>query len=52
MTVYSLAINATGGSELQVYRRSLIDKGMSIRFLRLQDEEVKVRMSGELVRTQ
>ncbi len=52
MTVYSLAINATGGSELQVYRRSLTDKGMSIRFLRLQDEEVKVRMSGELVRTQ
>ncbi len=51
MTVYSLAINATGGSELQVYRRSFTDKGMSIRFLRLQDEEVKVRMSGELVRT-
>lgn len=52
MTVYSLAINENGGSELQVYRRSLTDKGMSISFVRLQDEDVKVRMSGELVRTQ
>jgi hypothetical protein len=51
MTVYSLAINENGGSELQVYRRSLTDKGMSISFVRLQDEDVKVRMSGELVRT-
>jgi hypothetical protein len=51
MTVYSLAINAQGGSELQVYRRSLTDKGMSISFMRLQDEDVKVRMSGDLVRT-
>jgi len=52
MTVYSLAISANGGSELQVYRRSLTDKGMTISFMRLQDEDVKVRMSGELVRTQ
>ncbi|MDA0786289.1 MAG: hypothetical protein O3B37_08350 [Proteobacteria bacterium] len=52
MTVYSLAINEQGGSELQVYRRSLTDKGMSISFMRLQDEDVKVRMSGDLVRTQ
>lgn len=52
MIVYSLAINENGGSELQVYRRSLTDKGMSISFVRLQDEDVKVRMSGELVRTQ
>lgn len=51
MTVYSLAINEHGGSELQVYRRSLTDKGMAISFMRLQDEDVKVRMSGELVRT-
>lgn len=52
MTVYSLAINQAGGSELQVYRRSLTEKGMDITFMRLQDEEVKVRMSGTLVRTQ
>ena len=52
MTVYSLAINETGGSELQVYRRSLTEKGMDITFMRLQDEDVKVRMSGTLVRTQ
>jgi hypothetical protein len=51
MTVYSLAINEHGGSELQVYRRSLTDKGMAISFMRLQDEDVKVRMSGNLVRT-
>jgi len=37
---------------LQVYRRSLTEKGMDIRFMRLQDEDVKVRMSGKLVRTQ
>ncbi|MEP4379896.1 MAG: hypothetical protein ABJ215_16540 [Alphaproteobacteria bacterium] len=52
MTVYSLAINEQGGSELQVYRRSLTDKGMAISFMRLQDEDVKIRMSGELVRTE
>lgn len=52
MTIYSLAINETGGSELQVYRRSLTEKGMDITFMRLQDEDVKVRMTGKLVRTQ
>ena len=51
MTVYSLAISDTGGSELQVYRRSLTAKGMDITFMRLQDEQVKVRMSGTMVRT-
>lgn len=51
MIVYSMAISASGGSELQVYRRSLTDKGMAISFMRLQDEDVKVRMSGDLVRT-
>lgn len=52
MTIYSLAISDTGGSELQVYRRRLTGKGMDITFMRLQDEDVKVRMSGKLVRTQ
>jgi hypothetical protein len=51
MTVYSLAISDTGGSELQVYRRSLTSKGIDITFMRLQDEQVKVRMSGTMVRT-
>jgi len=51
MTVYSLAISETGGAELQVYRRALTDKGMTISFKRLQDDEVMVRMSGDLVRT-
>tara|TARA_A100001037_G_scaffold304195_1_gene340243 strand:- start:3956 stop:4531 length:576 start_codon:yes stop_codon:yes gene_type:complete len=50
MTVYSLAISESGGSELQVYRRTLTQKGMDIIFLRLQDEAVKIRMSGKLVR--
>ncbi|MBO6784871.1 MAG: hypothetical protein JJ899_16595 [Alphaproteobacteria bacterium] len=52
MTVYSLAINESGGSELQVYRRALTEKGMDITFQRLKDEEVVVRMKGTLVRTQ
>lgn len=52
MTVYSMAIGDEGGSELQVYRRSLTDKGMNISFLRLRDESVVVEMEGELVRTE
>lgn len=52
MKIYSLAIGETGSSELQVYHRTLTEKGMDISFIRLQDEEVKVRMSGTLVRTQ
>lgn len=52
MKVYSLAIGETGTSELQVYRRTLTEKGMGIVFIRLQDDDVKVRMQGTLVRTQ
>jgi hypothetical protein len=51
MTVYSLAISESGGSELQVYRRTLTAKGMDIKFMRLQDESIQVRMQGTLVRT-
>jgi hypothetical protein len=29
----------------------ILDKSMAISFMRLQDEDVKVRMSGDLVRT-
>lgn len=51
MTVYSMAISETGGSELQVYRRTLTEKGMNISFLRMSDEAVELRMEGTLVRT-
>lgn len=51
MTVYSMAISEIGGSELQVYRRKLTEKGMDVSFLRMQDEIVALRMEGKLVRT-
>ena len=51
MTIYSMAIGDDGGSELQVYRRTLTEKGMDISFLRMRDETVVVRMEGTLVRT-
>ena len=52
MTVYSLAISKGGGAELQVYRRALTEKGMDISYLRLHEEDVVLRMTGTLVRTQ
>jgi len=51
MTVYSMAIGDKGDSELQVYRRTLTEKGMDVSFLRMQDEIVELRMEGTLVRT-
>lgn len=50
LTVYSMAISANGGAELQVYRRTLTKNGMNISFLRMQDENVVVKMDGKLVR--
>lgn len=50
LTVYSMAIGENGGSELQVYRRSLTDSGMDISFLRMRDETVEVKMEGKLAR--
>ena len=50
MTVYSMAIGEGGGSELQVYRRTLTEKGMDVSFLRMRDEKVEVKMEGTLVR--
>ncbi len=50
MTVYSMAISDTGGSELQVYRRTLTEKGMDVSFLRMRDETVELTMNGTLVR--
>lgn len=52
MTIYSMAIADNGGSELQVYRRTLTEKGMDISFLRMQNETVELKMEGTLVRTQ
>jgi hypothetical protein len=46
-----MAIDENGGSELQVYRRTLTKKGMDISFLRMRDETVVVIMEGKLVRT-
>ena len=51
MTIYSMAISETGGSELQVYRRKLTEKGMDVSFLRMHDEIVELEMKGKLVRT-
>ena len=51
MTIYSMAITNAGGAELQVYRRTLTDKGIDISFLRMHDEKVVVHMEGTLVRT-
>ena len=52
MTVYSMAITDTGASELQVYHRTLTAKGMSVAFMRMHDEEVLVRLTGDLVKAQ
>lgn len=51
ITIYSMAISDNGGSELQVYRRTLTEKGMNISFLRMQDENIELKMEGTLVRT-
>ena len=50
MTVYSMAIGEAGDSELQVYRRTLTEKGMDVSFLRMRDETIEIKMDGELVR--
>jgi hypothetical protein len=51
ITVYSMAIGEGGKAEMQVYHRTLTEKGMSVNFMRLRDEQVLVRLSGELVKT-
>jgi len=50
LTVYSMAITKSGESELQVYHRTLTEKGMSVTFLRMHDETVLVRLTGDLVK--
>jgi hypothetical protein len=52
LTVYSMGITDTGEAELQVYHRTLTEKGMKVSFLRMHDENVVVRLTGELVKAQ
>ncbi len=43
MTIYSMAISNNGGSELQVYRRTLTKKGMDISCLRMRDKTIEAK---------
>ncbi len=51
MTIYSLGITAEGGSELQIYHRTLTESGIDADFLRMRDEKVMLRVTGKLTRT-
>ena len=51
LSVYSLGITADGRSEMQIYHRTLTENGMDVSFLRLEDENIELRVVGELVRT-
>ena len=51
ITVYSIAIDDNGKSEMQVYRRTLSDKGMDVSYLRMLDENIVVTLKGTLART-
>jgi hypothetical protein len=50
LTVYSMAITDTGAAELQIFHRTLTEKGMKVTFLRMHDEQVLVRLSGDLIK--
>jgi hypothetical protein len=52
LTVYSMAITDTGASEMQVYHRTLTATGLTVRFMRMHDENVMVRLTGDLVKAQ
>lgn len=52
LTIYSIGISATEGTELQIYHRTLTESGMDINFLRMHDEEVELRVHGALIRTE
>ena len=51
LTVYSLGITDDGRSEMQIFHRTLTENGMDVSFIRLEDENIKVRVVGQLVRT-
>ncbi len=52
LTVYSAGINEDGGTEMQIYRRTLTADGLDVGFVRLADEHVKVKVDGALRRTE
>ena len=51
ISVYSIAIDDTGATELQIYRRDWTEEGLDMSFLRMLNEKVLVRMTGKLVKT-
>ena len=52
LAVYSAGINEDGGTELQIYERTLTEEGLDVSFVRLADEHVKVRVDGSLIRAE
>lgn len=50
ISVYSIAIDDKGATELQIYRRTFTEKGLDMSFLRMLNEKVQVRMTGTLVK--
>ncbi len=50
ISLYSMAIDDNGATELQIYRRKLTEKGLHISFLRMLNEKALVRMTGTLVK--
>ncbi len=52
LSLHSLGITETGRLEIQIFHRTLTETGMDVTFSRMQDEEVMVRVNGNLVRTE
>lgn len=52
LTVYSAGISEDGGSELQIYYRTLTEDGLDVSFVRLADEIAKIRVTGTLVKVE
>ncbi len=52
VSLYSVAISAKEGAEMQITQCTLTPDGMKVEFLRMQDDEnVVVRVGGDLFRT-
>jgi len=50
LTVFALLITDEGSFEMQVYDRTLTEKGMDLRFSRIRDEKVLKVITGRLTR--
>ena len=48
LTVYSLAIDAQGGFDLDRYARTLTDEGMAVRYTRRIENDVILTVEGRL----